>query len=526
MGQSQFVHLSKPETTIGGMSHSSAQETEQHHATLYRTFKAGTCRPLDYRRDQLHQLARMCQENADAFADAIYKDVGKPKLEVFAFEIGGLVQRCLLCAEHLEEWTKPEPVDVPAWQKPWTPTVHRTPKGPVLIIACVPDFPISCFIFLSLVSPLREFGRPWNYPLILSLQALYAAIAAGCPAVIKPSEFAPAFAQLLAELIPKYLDPNAYAVVNGGVPETTKLLELRWAHIFYTGNGRVGRIVAAAAAKHLTPVSLELGGKSPVVVDAESCDLRIAARRIFYGKAANAGQTCVAPDYVLIPRSAQDALVSALREVAAERFPSGALASDSYGRIVNGAHFTRLTALLRRSRGKVVMGGETDEARLKIAPTVVTDVQDGDALMEEELFGPILPIVPIADIDEAIAFVNARDNPLAFYAFTSRPEIKQKLLDETLSGSLIFNDTFDQLSERGAVNELPFSGVGESGYGCQVMKYGFDGFTHVRSSLDLPNEIEPQLSVRYPPYTEENFKVMSAGVYLPIPPRSITKPRL
>ncbi|KAH8116137.1 aldehyde dehydrogenase [Phellopilus nigrolimitatus] len=470
------------------LRYSTVQEIDEHHETLYNTFRAGTCRPLDYRRAQLHKLARMCQENADALADALFADLGKPKVEVFAFEVGQIVKRSLLCAEKLAEWAAPEKVNTPDWQKPWNSTLIKAPKGPVLIIS------------------------PWNYPIMLSLQPLYAAIAAGCPAIVKPSELAPTYAQLLADLVPKYLDPKTYAVVNGAVPETTKLLELRWAHIFYTGNGRVGRIVATAAAKHLTPCSLELGGKSPVIVDA-AYDMDIAAARILFGKANNAGQTCVAPDYVLIPRSAQDTLIAALERVYAERYPDGALASASYGRIVNATHFGRLTELLARSKGRRVLGGETDEARLKIAPTVLADVTTDDALLEEELFGPILPIVPVADIDEAIEIVNSRDSPLAFYAFTEQAEVKQKLVERTLSGSLIFNETFDQL----AVIELPFSGVGESGYGYHVMKYGFDGFTHLRSSMDVPKESEELFATRYAPYTDEKLEKVSKDVFLNIP---------
>lgn len=329
---------------------------------------------------------------------------------------------------------------------------------------------------------------PWNYPLILTLQSIIAAIAAGCPAVAKPSELVPTFSSLLATLFPKYLDPKAYVVINGAVSETTTLLSLKWAHIFYTGNGRVGRIVATAAAKHLTPVSLELGGKSPVYVDAESlspAELRVVASRILYGKCANSGQTCVAPDYVLIPRTAQLALVDAFASIIEERYPDsegGPLQSTSYGRIINPSHFSRLKSLLTNTKGNIVIGGQNEESRLKIAPTIVTDVSLSDPLMADEIFGPILPIVPVSDLSDAIIHINSGDNPLSMYVFTLDPEVKKRLLEETLSGSIIFNDTFDQL----AVSDLPFSGVGESGYGTQILRYGYEGFTHLRSSEDVP----------------------------------------
>ncbi|KAL5525423.1 HFD1_2 [Sanghuangporus sanghuang] len=496
MGQN---HSESPNSTVVSSSaamidprlHTPLKDIDKIHETFYKTFKSGKCRPLSYRRQQLYALARMCQENVDTFTDAIFKDLGKPKQEALLYEVGPIIQRAVQSAERLEEWARPEKVtDVPDWQRPWAPTVYRAPKGPVLVIA------------------------PWNYPFILSLQPLYAAISAGCPAVVKPSEFAPTYAALLAELLPKYLDSSAYAIVNGAVPETSKLLDLKWAHILYTGNGRVGRIVAAAAAKHLTPVSLELGGKSPCFVDAASTDLRVAARRILYGKCANAGQTCVAPDYILIARDAQDALVDALKQVIAERYPQGILSSDSYGRVVNAAHFNRLQNMLSRTKARVVIGGETDPERLKMAPTVLVDVTADDSVMEDEIFGPILPIVPVADLDEVIEFINERDHPLALYAFTENAEVKQRLIDETLSGSLVFNDTFDQL----AVDEVPFCGVGESGYGPQVLKHGFDTFTHYRSSEDVPLAIEPHLGARYAPYTPEKTEVLTAvSVRQPIP---------
>ena len=210
--------------------------------------------------------------------------------------------------------------------------------------------------------------------------------------------------------------------------------------------------------------------------------LRRIFRRILYGKCANAGQTCIAPDYIIIAREAQDALVNAMKQVLSERYPEGPLKSDSYGRIVNSAHFNRLQNMLSRTKARVAIGGETDPGRLKMAPTVLVDVTPDDSVMEDEIFGPIFPIVPVADLDEAIELINSRDHPLAFYAFTENAEIKQRLIDETLSGSLVFNDTFDQL----AVDEMPFCGVGESGYGPQVLKYGFDTFTHFRSSQDVP----------------------------------------
>ncbi|KAA1467038.1 aldehyde dehydrogenase [Dentipellis sp. KUC8613] len=450
------------------------------YETLQKSFRSGLARPLAWRKHQLHQLARLAQENKDAFVAALKADLNKAPLETLLGEVGPIVERSIKSAEQLDEWAKPEPVHVEAaWQQSWGSTLYKTPVGVVLVIA------------------------PWNYPMVLSLQPLIGAIAAGCCAVVKPSEISSHYSQLLAELFPKYLDPSAYRVVNGGVEETTEVLKLKWDHIFYTGNGRVARIIAAAAAKHLTPVTLELGGKSPVVVDS-NYDLKIAAKRTFYGKCTNAGQICVCPDYVLIPRSAQDAFIEALKEVYNQFFPNGPLGSGTLGHIVNDYHYDRLQSMLARTKGEIVLGGGTDGKRV-FAPTVIKNVQDGDSMLEEEIFGPFLPIVPVDTIDDAVEFINNRSHPLVLYCFTEDPEVKQKLIDRTRSGNLIFNDTFQQL----AVNELPFSGMGESGYGYQIMKYSFDGFTHLRSSIHVPKEQEPQFAARYLPYTAENAELLA-----------------
>jgi len=269
-----------------------------------------------------------------------------------------------------------------------------------------------------------------------------------------------------------------------------------------------------AAAKHLTPVTLELGGKCPVIIDpaAGPDDIKLAARRVLWGKVSNAGQICLTPDYVLIQREQQEEFVKALKEYIDAFFPDGPLKSSSYGRIVTTSHHSRLVALLRRSEGTIAFGGQVDDDR-GFAPTVVRDVKGDDSLMEEEIFGPILPLVPVDNIDEAIAFVNARPHPLAMYVFTENPALKQRFVDTTMSGGLVFNDTFIQAS----VNELPFGGVGESGHGMQVMRYTFDDFTHLRGSIDVPKQFEEFFEARYPPYTEDKFNIMTAPVRLPIP---------
>ncbi|KAJ7351286.1 aldehyde dehydrogenase [Mycena albidolilacea] len=457
---------------------------------LRTSFRKGLARPIEWRRHQLFQLARMMQENAEAFAEALTEDLGKPKLESYSFEIGAILERSLIGAQRLDDWAKPIPVDSPDWQKPLKPTVYKAAKGTVLIIA------------------------PWNYPLVLGLQPLIGAIAAGCCAVLKPSEISPHSSALLAELFPKYLNPDAYRVVLGAIPETTKLLELQWDHIFYTGNARIARLISVAAAEHLTPLTLELGGKSPVIVDP-SFNINLAAKRILWAKSQNCGQLCVAPDYVVIPRTSQEAFISALKEWYTEFFPEGSMESSSISRIVSPAHHERLMDLLNRSKGEVVFGGHT-EGSTKIEVTVLKDVPADDSFMEGEIFGLFLPIVPVDNIEDAIEFVRNREHPLVIYVFTEDPKLKQQMLDETMSGGIVFNDLVQQLG----FNELPFGGVGQSGYGRQISKYTFDSFSYERASIDVSSEMEQFNAVRYPPFNDEKFALMSGAVFLPIPASS------
>ncbi|KIK94969.1 hypothetical protein PAXRUDRAFT_33229 [Paxillus rubicundulus Ve08.2h10] len=472
------------------------EEIPKIRDALRATFNSCVTRPIAWRQHQLYQLARMAQNEADAFCEALAKDISKPRFDVLVGEVGPTVERAVKSAQEVGEWARTEYPEVPESRKAWRPTVRKAPRGTVLIIS------------------------PWNYPMILTFQPLMGAIAAGCCAVLKPSEAAPHFSQLIAELVPKYLDPSAYRVVNGAASEATKLLELQWDHIFYTGNGKVARIVAAAAAKHLTPLTLELGGKSPVIVDS-AYDMDIAAKRILWGKCTNAGQICVSPDYVLVPREKQDELVEGFEKAYQAFFPNGALDDSHYGSIVNEMHFNRLSSLLDRTKGEKVtrvMEGRKDVTRKRFEPTVVKDVKGGDSLLEEEIFGPVLAIIPIDSLEEAIAFVKARPHPLVLYAFTEDPVVKQKIIDETQSGSLVFNDTLQQL----AVPELPFTGVGESGYGSQFMKYTYDIFTQLRSSIDMPKEAEASLQGRYPPHSPEVVQAIAGPAFcgMPIPPSS------
>jgi aldehyde dehydrogenase (NAD+) len=319
------------------------------------------------------------------------------------------------------------------------------------------------------------------------------AIAAGNCAVLKPSEISANTSALIADLVPRYLDQDCLRVVEGGVPETTNLLDQRWDHIFYTGNGVVGRIVMAAAAKHLTPVTLELGGKSPAIV-GRSADLEMAAKRIAWGKFWNAGQTCVAPDYVLVHEHVHDRFIAQLRTSLREFYGDDVQASPDYGRIINEHHFQRLQKLL--GSGDIAIGGQVDPGDRYIAPTVLVNVPHEAPVMGQEIFGPILPVLRIRDIDDAIAFVNARPKPLALYVFAKDRLAQQRILGRTSSGGATVNHAWMHLTVPG----LPFGGVGESGMGAYHGKATFDVFTHRKSVLKKSTLVDPPLV--YPPYSD------------------------
>lgn len=451
-------------------------------------------RSIAARKVQILQLAYLIQDNHDRFKEAFAADLGRPPLETALLELDSTISDCKVAYDGVEKWARTEKAPFSLNFFPMRPVIRKEPKGVVLSIS------------------------PFNYPVWLALGPMIGAIAAGNCFVLKPSELSPAVSGLIAELVPKYLDPDVVRIVLGAVPETTRLLELPWAHILYTGSGRVAKIICAAAAKTLTPVSTELGGKSPVVIDPK-CDLQTAAKRIMWGKCVNAGQTCVAPDYVLVPEDAQDKVVQALKAAHDEFYPSGPSATGAFGRIVNHAHFRRLKGLLDRSAGEIAFGGDTNESDKYISPTIVKNVKGDDSLMSEELFGPILPIVPVKNVDEAIAFINDHDNPLTMYVFSQDAAFKAKVFDNTLSGSAIANDTLVHC----AVDGLPFGGIGPSGSGYHTRKYTFDLFTHLRSSLDSPAWVDAIFGSRFPPYTakKESFLKSLLGVKLPPRPRQL-----
>ncbi|KAF9959891.1 Aldehyde dehydrogenase [Mortierella alpina] len=445
--------------------------------TSQMTFKSGYTRPTAFRRYQLEQLWQLVDDNVDRLCEAMYNDLRKPRFEGEAMELLKLKTDINDALVHLDEWVKDERTKPSLVNRLGTVCLKRKePKGTVLIIGA------------------------WNYPVSLALAPLIGAIAAGCTAVIKPSEMAPSTAKVISELLPRYLDRNAFHVIKGGAHETTSLLAQKWDHIFYTGNGKVAKIIMKAAAKHLTSLTLELGGKSPVVID-ENTNLTVAAKRVLFGKMMNAGQTCVAPDYVLITAKAEAGFIAALKEGLLTMFGENPQISEDFGRIVNDRHFKRLHKILTESNSSrnIVIGGQTDESDLYIAPTVIANVERDDILMQDEIFGPLLPLVRVADIDDAIEFINSKDEPLALYVFSSNKKLVKKVLDSTRSGGVLVNDTMMHLGER----SLPFGGIGPSGMGNYYGENSFLAFTHIRSTMikDMNPILEAALSARYAPYS-------------------------
>ena len=423
---------------------------------LRATFNTGVTRGLDWRVNQLRRLRALLVENEQELIEALWADLRKNPAEAKTQEIDFTVTDIDETLANLESWLQPRPVEVPAHFGPTT-TAYTTydPLGVVLVIA------------------------PWNFPLHLLIDPIIGALAAGNTVVAKPSEISVHTSAAASRLLREYFDPDVLTVVEGGAEETTALLAQRFDHIFYTGNGTVGRIVMAAAAKNLTPVTLELGGKSPVFV-APDADVEETARRLVGAKFGNAGQQCIAPDYVLADPATAAALVPALRAAVEAQFGTSPQTAADFGRIINERHFDRLTALL--DSGRAAVGGRHDRDDLFIAPTVLTDVDPASPVMQEEIFGPILPVVEVEDLDAAIAFINERDKPLALYAFTTSEATKSRLVNETSSGGVAWGQPVMQLLMTG----LPFGGVGESGMGRYHGRYSLETFSHLKAVADVP----------------------------------------
>ena len=441
-------------------------------ARLRATFATGRTRDVAWRRRQLDAMVRLLTENEPAIATALEQDLGRKPFEAWLADVASTASEAHDAARNVGKWTKRKHRLLEFAQLPGRGWVEYEPYGTVLIIGA------------------------WNFPFALTLGPAIGAIAAGNAVVLKPSEVAPACSALMAELVPRYLDPDAVAVVEGDGAVSQELIAQGFDKLCFTGGTEIGRRVYEAAAKHLTPVTLELGGKSPVIVAADA-DIPVAAKRIAWTKLINSGQICIAPDYILADASIRDELVAKIGEAVAT-FEAG----SSGKRIVNGRHFDRLTTALAATKGTVAVGGGSDAGAVEIQPTVVVDPALDEPLMTDEIFGPILPIVTVQSLDEAIDFVNARPKPLAAYLFTKSKSVRERVVKEVSSGGMLVNHLLFQFTTA----KLPFGGVGPSGTGAYHGKFGFEEFSHRKSVLTKPTR--PDLTaIIYPPYTEKAWKL-------------------
>ncbi len=442
---------------------------------LRTTFRQGKTLPIWYRISQLKQFLKMMQENKDLFVEALHQDLRKPRFEAVMMEYTVLVAEAMKFIDKLPEWAAFQKTESDLMNKLNTCGIKYQPYGVALIIGA------------------------WNYPLLLMLQPFLGCLAAGNCAILKPSELSPATGTLVESLLPRYLDEDCYKVIQGAKDETTALLRERFDFIFYTGGHVVGTIVMQAAAKYLTPVTLELGGKSPCFVDSD-CSFDVTARRIVWGKFVNSGQTCLAPDYILCSKETEQKLLGSLQKAVKEFYGENPQESPDLARVINDRHFQRLKSLINEN--KVAIGGETNESERYISPTVMKGVTPDDAVMKEEIFGPLLPIVNVDTPSEAIKMINEREKPLALYVFSNTQANIDKFLDETSSGAVCINDAIVQA----AVPSLPFGGVGQSGMGAYHGKFSFECFSHRKSCLIKKQNLEPLNAIRYPPYTDSNLK--------------------
>jgi aldehyde dehydrogenase (NAD+) len=432
-------------------------------------FQTGKTKNINFRIEQLKILKQAILDHEKAIIQALAADLHKPEFETYALEIG-VSTEIDYAIKHLKKWTQPKKAAVPWKFFSYSAKIYPEPLGVVLIIS------------------------PWNYPFGLIISPLVGAIAAGNCTIIKPSEIAPHTSSLVAEMISKYFPPEYIAVVEGGIETSQELLAEKFDHIFFTGGTAIGKIVMAAAAKHLTSVTLELGGKSPCIIDSQ-INLEYTVKRIVWGKFINAGQTCIAPDYVLVDHKIKKDFIDSIKKCLTEFYGDNPATSPDYARIINRKQFDRLTHLLKDS--EIIIGGETNPEELYIAPTVIDHVSVNHPVMQEEIFGPILPILEYKDITEAIAFINSQPKPLALYLFTENQNLQKQILEQTSSGGVCLNDTIMQVG----VSSLPFGGVGDSGIGSYHGKASFDTFSHYKSVLK--NSFRFDLNWRYAPYKDK-----------------------
>ncbi|EOD8052589.1 aldehyde dehydrogenase [Staphylococcus aureus] len=441
-------------------------------------FNTQQTKDISFRKEQLKKLSKAIKSYESDILEALYTDLGKNKVEAYATEIGITLKSIKNARKELKNWTKTKNVDTPLYLFPTKSYIKKEPYGTVLIIA------------------------PFNYPFQLVFEPLIGAIAAGNTAIIKPSELTPNVARVIKRLINETFDANYIKVIEGGIEETQTLIHLPFDYVFFTGSENVGKIVYQAASENLVPVTLEMGGKSPVIVD-ETANIKVASERICFGKFTNAGQTCVAPDYILVHESVKDDLITALSKTLREFYGQNIQQSPDYGRIVNLKHYHRLTSLLNSAQMNIVFGGHSDEDERYIEPTLLDHVTSDSAIMQEEIFGPILPILTYQSLDEAIAFIHQRPKPLSLYLFSEDENATQRVINELSFGGGAINDTLMHLANP----KLPFGGVGASGMGRYHGKYSFDTFTHEKSYIFKSTRLES--GVHLPPY-KGKFKYIKA----------------
>ncbi|WP_245157096.1 aldehyde dehydrogenase [Anaerovorax sp. IOR16] len=436
---------------------------EKQHSYFFE----GNTLPMEFRRKQLLKLKQALQVYEPRIMEALKKDLGKSAFESYETELGMVLSELNFALLNLKKWTKKKNTKTPWVHFPSKSAMYQEPLGVVLILS------------------------PWNYPLQLSLAPLVSCIAAGNCAVLKPSHSAPHTTAIMEEMISTYFAPEYIAVISGETEISQELLKLKFDYIFFTGSPAVGKIVMKAASKHLTPVTLELGGKSPCIVDG-TANIEIAARRIVWGKFLNAGQTCVAPDYVLVDESVKERLVDRMIQYILAFYGTKPLKSKDLPHIINEKHFNRLCGLLEGQN--IRYGGKFDAEIRKIEPTILTEVKENSAVMQEEIFGPLLPILTYNKLENAIDFIKKREKPLALYLFTNSQKNERKILQKVSFGGGCINDTIVHLANP----HLSFGGVGQSGMGAYHGKKGFETFSHEKSILKKHVGID--IPLRYPPY--------------------------
>ncbi|MCO5229830.1 MAG: aldehyde dehydrogenase [Chitinophagales bacterium] len=429
-------------------------------------FDSGATRSVNFRIEQLKRFKAAFIQNEEKIYEALKRDFNKPVFETYTTELGMLLEEIGMMIKNVSKWATPQLVGTALGNLPAKSYIYPDPYGVVLVIGA------------------------WNYPLQLTLLPVVGAIAAGNTVVIKPPRVAKHTYQLIVDLIANCFEERYVSCLDVSI-ENSEMLEQRYDYIFFTGGITVGKIIARAAAEHLTPTTLELGGKSPCIVD-ETASIEVAARRIMWGKSMNAGQTCVAPDYLLVHEKVKDKLFQAMKKVVQEFYGDDASKSVDYPSIINDKHFDRLSSMIKD--GRIVLGGKVDAAKRHISPTVITDIDLDHPLMADEIFGPILPAFTFNHLDEAFKIVKSYEKPLAFYVFSNSYKNQQRCMNEIQFGGGCINDTVAHLLNE----ELPFGGVGSSGVGAYHGKFSFDTFTHFKGVM---NKVTwPDVPLRYPPY--------------------------